>query len=160
MVLAGGVAAEQHRRIAVAADEHVYASIVVEVPHREPARGKHLVEHRPGLPADVAEPSSVVAEEEQRLLVFHLRRPHPDHIVWVTVGQQQVDVPVVVEVEELQAPAAEETRGVGDAVLVGDVGEDLAVAVPVQGEPLVVDVGDEEILPAVGVEIRRIDAHA
>ena len=106
------------------------------------------------------EPRAVVVEEQQRLLVLHHLAVLADHVVGVTVGEEQIDVPVVVVVEELQAPAAEKPRRLRDAVGRGDVREELAAVVLVKREHLLVDVGDEEILLAVAVEVGRVHAHA
>ncbi len=110
--------------------------------------------------AHVLEPAALVVEQEQRLLVGHLRRVVLDHVVRVPVGEHQVEVAVVVVVEELQAPPAEQPRGLRDAVGVGHVLERLVAAVLVEREHLLIDVGDEQVLPAVLVEVGGIDAHA
>ena len=78
----------------------------------------------------------------------------------MAVGEKQIDVAVVVVVEELQPPAAQQPGRLRDAVGVRDVGERFAAVVPVEREHLLIDVGDEEILVAVAVEVRGVDAHA
>jgi hypothetical protein len=62
--------------------------------------------------------------------------------------------------KKLQAPPGELPRRLRDAVLHGDVREELPAVVAVEREHLLVDVGDEEVLPSVGVEIRGVDPHS
>ena len=78
----------------------------------------------------------------------------------MAVGQEQVEVPVVVDVEELEPPAAHEAGGLRDVVCVRDVRERLVPVVAVERVHLLVHVGHEEVLPAVLVEIGGIHAHA
>ena len=159
MALAG-VVLQQHRRGAVVADEHVHTAVVVVVADGQPARRKGLRKHRPRRRTDVLQLAlTVVLEHQQRLLVFHLLAVLLDHVVGVAVGEEQIHVAVVVEVEELQAPARQQARRLRDAVRGGDVGEELVAVVAVEREHLLVDVGHEQVLPAVLVEVGRIDAH-
>ena len=55
-------------------------------------------------------------EEQQRLLVTHLERIVVDHVVRMAVGENQIDLSVVVVIEELQPPAAEQARGLRDSL--------------------------------------------
>ena len=83
-----------------------------------------------------------------------------DHVVGMAVGQDQIDGAVVVVIEELQSPAAEQARRLGDAVGVRDVAEGLVLLVAVEREHLLIDVGDEEVLVAAAEDVGRIHAHA
>src|SRR6185369_16229253 len=67
-------------------------------------------------------------------------------------------VAVVVVIKELQAPAAEQLRRWSN--FAGLIGEDQLLVVMVETEELLIDVGDEKILPAVAVEVSSINAHA
>ena len=79
----------------------------------------------------------------------------------MAVGDQQIDEAVVVEVREnFGAPAAQQPRGLREPVIGRGVGEERARVAFVEREHLVVDVGDEHVLPAVAIEVRRVDAHA
>jgi hypothetical protein len=98
--------------------------------------------------------------EEHRGSSSHLAAVAVDHVVGVAVGQEEVEAPVVVEVEELQSPAREKARGVGDAVDVGGVGEGLVAVVLVQREHLLVHVGHEQVLETVAVHVEGVDAHS
>jgi hypothetical protein len=72
MVAVARVVLEQHGCLAVVADQHVDAAIVVVIACRQPACGKHLVECRACLSAHVRQPLPVMMEQQQRLLVTHL----------------------------------------------------------------------------------------
>ena len=76
------------------------------------------------------------------------------------LARNEIDEAVVVVVEELQSPAAQQPRRLRDAVRIGDVGEELVAVVPVEREHLLIDVGDEQVLPAVAVDVGGVDAHA
>ena len=78
----------------------------------------------------------------------------------MAVGEEQIDEAVVVVVEELEAPAAQQARRLRDAVKRRDIRERLVALVLVEREHLLIDVGDEEILLAVAVDVGGIDAHA
>ena len=159
VTLARGVL-EQHRRAAVVADQDIDASVVVVVADRQPSRRKHLLEDRPGLIAHVRQLCPVAVKEEQRLLVADLLRVLVDHVVGMAVRQEEIDDSVVVVIEELQPPATQQTRGLGHAVGARDVGEELVPVVSIQGKHLLVDVGDEQILLAITVDVGRVHAHA
>ena len=132
MVVSARVVAQQHGRLAVAADEHVHAAIVVEIADGQSTRRERLRKHRPGLLTDVAQAAAVVPEEEERFLVLHVRCAQRDRVIRMAVGEQKIDVAVVVEIEEFQTPAAEQPCRLGQAVLPCDVGEDAALLVPVE----------------------------
>ena len=67
-----GIVLQQHRRLAVVADQDVEPSVVVVVADGQTARGILLLKHRAGLVADMRELRAIVPEEEQRLLVADL----------------------------------------------------------------------------------------
>ena len=94
------------------------------------------------------------SEEEQRLAILHLRRVTLDHVVGMAVGEKQIDGAVVVVVEELQPPSAQDPRGSRDVVLIRDVGKELLPLIVVEREHLLIDVRDEQILASVGVDVR------
>ena len=100
-----------------------------------------------------------MVEQHQRFFVVHLLRVVLDHVVGVAVGQEQIDQAVVVVIEELQAPAAQQPGGLRHAVRRRDVGEELVAVVLVEREHLLIDVGDEQILLPVAVDVGSVDAH-
>src|SRR5215469_4581985 len=78
----------------------------------------------------------------------------------MAVGEDEVELAVVVVVEEFEPPAAEEPGGLGDFVRARDIAKGFVFLVAVEREALLVDVGDEEVLVAAAEEIGGIDAHA
>ena len=125
-----------------------------------PRAAKLFAKTGPESRADVAQLALLLVKEQQRLLVFDLLRVVVDHVVGVAVGQEQIERSVVIVVEEAQSPAAQEARCLRHLVLEGDVAEGLVLAVLVEREHLLIHVGDEEVLPAIAVEIGGIHAHA
>src|SRR5262245_51675342 len=99
--------AHQKRRFAVTPDEDVDASIVVVVADRQSPSGKRFGKYRTCLRADVPEAPTVVMEEQQRLLVADILRTKRDHVVWMAVGEQEIDASIVVHIEELESPSAQ-----------------------------------------------------
>src|SRR5204863_7280523 len=96
-----------------------------------------------------------VLEQYQWLPVFYLRDLHLDHVIRMPVGQDQVRIAVVVIVEKLQAPAAQQSRGRPDFTRLVSEGQILFVVI--KAEQFLINVGDEQVLPAVAVEIGRIN---
>src|ERR1051325_6973912 len=76
----------------------------------------------------------------------------------MAVREDQIGIAVVVEIEELQAPTAEQTRGWSNLARLVDEGQILLVLI--KAEQFLIDVGDEQILPTVAVVIRGVDSHA
>src|SRR5215467_15654118 len=103
---------------------------------------------------------AVVVKQKQRLFVLYLARVDLDHIIRMPVGQEKIDVAVVVVIKELQAPAAQQPRGVRNSVHVGYVRKGLVLVVVVEREHLLVYVRHEEILPSVLVKIGGIYSHS
>src|SRR6266545_2982836 len=117
--------AQQDRRVAVVDYQHVKVAVVIDVADRQPPRGEVAFEDLSRLRADVF-------ELQQRLFVFHLRRLYLDHVVGVAVGKDQVWVAVVVVIEELQSPAAQQPRRL--AYFARPVGEGQVFLVAVKAE--------------------------
>src|SRR5436853_107732 len=76
----------------------------------------------------------------------------------MTVRQNQIRVAVVVVIEKTQAPATEKTRCCSNLARLVDEGQILLVLI--ETEQLLIDVGDEQILPAIAVDIRSVNAHS
>ncbi len=75
----------------------------------------------------------------------------------MSVGEDEIGIAVVVVVEELQPPAAQEARSLAD--LAGLVQEGEVFLVLVEAEEFLIDVGDEQVLPAVAVVVGGVNAH-
>src|SRR5712692_5557665 len=78
----------------------------------------------------------------------------------MAVRKDEINIAVIIVVEKLQAPSAQKASGLRNGLRLRDVNESLVLVVLVQGEFFLVHVGDEEILPAVVVVVRRINAHS
>src|ERR1039457_6480348 len=78
----------------------------------------------------------------------------------MTVGDQQVEIAVIVVVEKLEAPSAHELGCVGNTRRAGDVVEAFVVFVPIESVEFVIQIGHEQIHPTVPIKVSGIDAHA
>src|SRR5271168_348829 len=117
MVQASRVIVQENGCTAIVTDQYVKGAIVIVVANGQSAGGEHLLERRAGLCADIGElPVSALMEKQHRFLVMDLLRVVIDHVVRVAVGKDEINRSIVVVVEKLQAPAAEQARGLGDAV--------------------------------------------
>lgn len=154
------VVLEEERRFAVIGDEYIDAPIIVVVPNGQPSRGKRFLKNRAGSGADVLEDTCCVFEEEQRLFVFDLLGILFDHVVRVPVGKNGVDPAVIVEIEKFEAPTREEAGGLGHGMFVCRIDKGLGLVVLVEGEHFLIDIGDEEVLPAIVVDIECVDSHS
>src|SRR5580658_2015754 len=78
----------------------------------------------------------------------------------MAIGQYQVHQAVVVVVEKLQPPAAEQASIRRQTVLVRGIEKGFVLVVSVERKYLVVDIGYEEVLIAIAVDVGRIHTHA
>ena len=99
-------------------------------------------------------------KEQQRFPVCDMARMYFDFVVRVSIGNEQVSVAVVVVVEEFHAPAAHQSRQAPKAHGSGHVLEAEVVSVAIDRIHFLIHIGYEKILPAILIEIRRIDPHA
>src|ERR1700740_1391306 len=83
-----------------------------------------------------------------------------DAVVWVAVGDKEIEIPIVIVVEKLQAPAAHQTSSAAQTHWSREIFKRQVVVVLVDGIHFLIDIGDEEVLPAVLVEIGGVYAHA
>src|SRR5262245_14926781 len=75
----------------------------------------------------------------------------------MAVDKKQVRIAVVIIIKKLQPPTAQQLcRGSDLARLIG---KDQFLVVVIKTEELLIDVGDEKILPTIAVVIGRINAH-
>src|SRR5205823_2359041 len=63
-------------------------------------------------------------------------------------------------IEELYAPAAHEPSRTADSGCTGYVVKGFVVSIAINGVHLLVNVGDEQVLPAILIEVCGVDAHA
>ena len=85
-------------------------------------------------------------EEQQWFLILHMRGMLFNAIVRMAVGQEQIDVTVVVVIEKLRSPATHQPGDSGDAEASGNIIKRGIVIVAVDGIHFLIDVGDEKIL--------------
>src|SRR5256885_12061507 len=89
-----------------------------------------------------------------------MRRVHFDFVVRMSVRDEQILIAIVVVIEELYAPAAHEPRRATDSGRAGYVIEGFVVPITINGIHLLIDVGNEQVLPAILIEVGGVDAHA
>src|SRR5947207_14816977 len=81
-----------------------------------------------------------------------------DLVVWMTVHNEQVDVAVIIVVEEFHAPSTHQPGNPANAHRSGHVVEPFVVVVSIYGLHLLVPIGNQQILPAILIEICRLHA--
>src|SRR6266540_4056116 len=75
----------------------------------------------------------------------------------MAVGQKKIGIAVVVIIEKLQTPAAQQASCRTDLARL--VSEGKILLVMVEAEQLLIDIGNKQILPAVAVKVRGIYTH-
>src|SRR5690349_10950167 len=76
----------------------------------------------------------------------------------MAIRENQIGIAVVVVIEEAQTPTTEQACGLSN--LAGAINKGQILFIVIETEQLLIDVGDEQVLPAVVVVIGRIDAHS
>src|SRR5580704_260932 len=77
----------------------------------------------------------------------------------MAIGDEEIDVSVVVIIEEFNSPSAHQTSDASDAHAFGGVVKGVVVIVAVDRIHFLIHVGDEKILPAILIKIGRVNAH-
>ncbi len=142
------------------AHHDVHVAVVVEVPGGQPAGHPGGLEDLARLRRDVPEAPLLVSGQERGLPVLQVRRGQLDGVEHVAPGQEEVLPPVVVVVEEADAPAGGEQADAPDAGGVGVVREGPVPGVAVERPALVGEVRDDDVGPAVVVVVGEVDPHA
>src|ERR1700686_4898708 len=102
IVARGRVVFQQHWSSTVGRNEHIEGAVVVIVAHSQTPRGKISLKHRTRALANVVElPVFTLMEQKQWLFVFHLHRVVINHVVWMAIGQKEIDRAIVVVIEIL-----------------------------------------------------------
>ena len=78
----------------------------------------------------------------------------------VAVGDEQILVAVAIDIEELSGPPHEREAAASQAACRGDVLEVAVAEIAIEGVGVVLEVGDEDVEPAVIVEVGRRGPHA
>ena len=87
-------------------EDEVHRAIVVKVSDRKASRvvafakgfsrfGLHGFEH----------PVTIVAQQQRQLFIFHVPPRHLDHLIKMSVHDNEVENPVIIIIEEVRAPA-------------------------------------------------------
>src|SRR5437588_5530654 len=146
-------------RTVVDVNQLVDGAVIIEVADGHSARRKALRKGRAGSITDILQSAPRIAKQEQWLLVADTARVQFDFVVGVAIGYKQIHVAVVIVIEEFHSPAAHEPRQAAEPHLSSHVFECQVMVVAVNRIHLLIDVCDEEVLPSVLVEIRRIHTH-
>src|SRR6266566_3266020 len=161
MVALGRVVFQQHWSSSVGRHEHVDRTVVVIVAHSQTPRSKISLKRRTRALANVVElPVFTLMEQKQWLFVFHLHRIVINHVIRMATGQQEINRAVVVVIEILQPPSAQQSCSARHAMRLSGVAKSLISVVFVNRKHLVINIGDKQVLPPVSVEIGCIHSHA
>ena len=161
MVLSADVVAQEKRGVVIHGNQDINCAVVVEISDGEATSGKRFREDGTALGADVGPGFAGVVKQQEWLAVADLvMGEFFNQIVRVAIGEEKIEVAVVVIVEELEAPAAHQAGGGADTGGEGLVVEGLVVIVLIERIHLVVDVGDEQVHPAVLIDVRGVEPHA
>src|SRR6266699_684024 len=76
------------------------------------------------------------------------------------VGEEQINGAVVVVVEVLESPAAQQARGLCHAIRLCNIAKGLVLIVLIDGKHFVINIGYEQILPASPSQVRSVHSHA
>src|SRR5262249_12439300 len=140
---------QQNRGAVIHGDKHVYGAIVVEVADGHSTRSEGLRKDGTRRDADIFKHFAVVTEQQQRLSVHDVADMFFDLVVRMAVGNEKVDIPIVVVVEEFYTPATHEPGNAAKAHRTCEIGECAVVSVAVKRVDLLIDVCDEQVLPAI-----------
>ena len=99
-------------------------------------------------------------KQEQRFFVFHLHGVVVDHVIGMAVRENEIDQTVVVIVEIFEAPTAQQPCRLRDIIRLRHIAKGLVFIVLVDGKHLMIDIRDEQILPAVSIEVGGIHSHS
>src|SRR2546430_483116 len=160
VVVPARVVFQQDGRVIIDGHKHVHHPVIVEVAQRHSSGGHLPRKDGAAFAAYIFKPVASVPEKDHGFLVFHLAVTFLNLVVGMAVAQEQVQITVVVAVEEFQTPPTDQAGGQADAGGHGHVIKGFVLVVPIQGIHFLVNVGDEEVHPAVLVIICRINTHA
>src|SRR5689334_5283840 len=115
MVCSSSIIAKQNRRPIVLGDKNVDRTVVIEISQRQAASRKLLGKHGTTFGTDILQPASSIAEKKQRLFIRYIFKLLANHQIGMSVGEQQIEVSIIVVIEELRTPTAEEPGGRRDS---------------------------------------------
>ncbi|HEU4401055.1 MAG TPA: hypothetical protein VFT43_03015 [Candidatus Polarisedimenticolia bacterium] len=162
VVTGGGDVPEEKRRAVVLRHDDVLVAVVVKVERDGAATDVDAAERRAGGgPGDDVEAAvATVAVELRRLLEGDGVAVKADVVDDVAVGDEQVEMAVVVGIEEEGPEAESQERRAAHPRAEGAVREDAAAVVVVELVGLLRQVGHEEVEAAVVVVVGHVGPHA
>ena len=75
------------------------------------------------------------------------------------ICDHEIKIAVIIVIEEFQTPAAHELGGAGNTRWRSEIVEGLVVLVSVHRIKLMIEIGNEQVHPAVLIEIRGVHTH-
>src|ERR1700683_5109061 len=121
MVSTSRVVAQQKRRGSIVPNQNVQAAVIVIITDRQSSSRKRSRKCGSRFRADVAQTPLFLMKQEKRFLIVHLRGILIDHVIRVAVSENQIDGAVIIVIEVLQSPAAQESCSLRDALPMRDV---------------------------------------
>ena len=142
-------------------DQDILVSILVVVRRRTASHhvflGERLAQFQSDLLEDAVTP---VTEHEVALAVRRDTIKKMDVVDDVPVAHEQIQVAVVVVVGKEGAEAYKIERGLGDATVVGNVGENTVGVTPIKGVVLEVQMDRDDVQPTIAIVIGEVGAHS
>src|SRR5438552_4094516 len=160
MVLISNLVMQKNRGSIIDRDQDIHRAIVIKISDGHPTGGKRLSEQRAALRTYILETFASVAEQHERFLVFHLAVQTLDEVIGIAVGQEQIQIAIVVVVKKFQPPTTHQPGGRADTSRSSLIVKGLVMTVLIYGKHFAVDIGYEQVHPAVFIEVRRIHSHA
>src|SRR5256885_12202612 len=82
-----------------------------------------------------------------------------DLVIGMSVGNEQIDVAIIVIVEKLYSPSTHQPCYASESHGLGHIVKCKVVIIVIDRIHLLIHISDKKVLPAVLIEIRRIHAH-
>src|SRR5438067_4698159 len=160
VVLPADVVPNQQRRRIVYRHEDVHRAVIVEIANCQPTCSELLREYGTALRAHILPGTAYIAKQQHRLKVLHIFHSLLNHRIGIAIADDEIEITVIVIIEKLQSPAAEQPRRVRNVRSGSNIVEGRIVAIAIKREHLMIDIGYEEVEPAVLIEIGCIYAHS
>ena|SRR5438105_4035892 len=107
VVFLAGIVVQEQRGFSIAGYQNIEPAVVIIISQSQAASREVAGEGGTCLCRNVAKLLVLLTEEEHWLLISNFGHIDLDHVVWMSVGQQQVQLSVIVKVEKFQSPAAQ-----------------------------------------------------
>src|SRR5205823_5020288 len=160
MIPVASAIVQQQRRVSIICDHYICKAVIIEIGKSNAAADMGSLQAAAGQLGSFHEFTvALVVEQRVRLLVVNFRSGLLHLGIYMTIGDEQIQPPIVVIIKKSSPKTEHIVRGTGDAGLVTDLVEKFfAIVVPeVIGGSL--EIRDVEIEPAVVVIIAEGYAH-